>query len=80
MKFVLGLLAVLFGSILAFAMGGLTTFFGLLLWDANVMHDHDGQAGIGFMVVAFWAGLASAILAGISIAFYFWRRPPSIEF
>jgi hypothetical protein len=60
--------------LLAFVLGGMGTFFGLLYWDSFVMHDHDGQAGIGFLVVAFWVGIASSVVVGIFARHYFWRK------
>jgi ATP/ADP translocase len=65
--------------LLAFVMGGIGTFFGLLFWDSSVMHDHDGQAGIGFLVVAFWVGILCSVVVGILARRYFWRKHSSPE-
>jgi hypothetical protein len=60
--------------VLGFVLGGAGTFFGLLYWDSEIMNDHDGQAGIGFLIVAFWAGLASAVIGGIHAALWFRKK------
>ena len=79
MKFILNITLTLLAILFAFALGGIGTFFGLLYWDSNVMHDHDGQAGIGFLIIAFWVGIACSVIVGIIASHYIWRKYSSSE-
>jgi FtsH-binding integral membrane protein len=65
--------------LLAFVLGGIGAFFGLMFWDSFVMHDHDGQAGIGFFILALWVGIACSVVVGILAGRYFWRKYSSPE-
>ena len=67
-------ITVLLAIFSGFALGGVGTFFGLLYWDAYVMHDHDGQAGIGFIIIAFWVGLACAAISAILAVLWFRKK------
>jgi ATP/ADP translocase len=69
----------LISILMAFVLGCVGTFFGLLVWDSYILNDHDGQAGIGYLVLAFWAGIACSIAVGIIAGRYFWRKYSSPE-
>jgi presenilin-like A22 family membrane protease len=60
----------LISMLAAFVLGCAGTFIGLLVLDYFILHEHDGQAGIGYLVLAFWVGIACSIFAGR----YFWRK------
>jgi hypothetical protein len=61
------------GMVLAFFAAAFGSFFTLAYFDA-LMGDHDGQAGIGFALLALIIGVASAIITASVIALRFWRR------
>jgi hypothetical protein len=75
----LKMIGTILAILLAFVLGGLGTFFGLLFWDSFVMHDHSGTAGIGFLILAFWVGIACSVAVGILAGHYFWRKYSSPE-
>jgi hypothetical protein len=75
----LKMIGTILAILLAFVLGGIGTFFGLMYGDSYVMHNHDGQAGIGFLILAFWAGIACSIAVGILAGRYFWRKYSSPE-
>ena len=79
MKFILNLVLTILAIASAFVLCGGSTFFGLLYWDSYVMHDHDGQAGIGFLIVAFWVGVACAAVTGFFVARHFWIQYSSSD-
>ena len=79
MKDFLRAMGVLLAIVLGFVVGGLGSFFGMLVWDSFVLHDHDGQAGLGLFIAAFWVGLASAAIAAIFSVRWFRQKDMSNE-
>ena len=79
MKFALNLFLALFAIFASFVLGGIGTFFGLVYWGSYVMGDHDGQAGIGFLIYGFFAGLACAAIVAVIAARRFWNDYSSSE-
>jgi len=67
-----------FGIALTVIVGGFLTFFviffGCLWWDSAVLHDHDGQAGIGYFFLAVMAVPVGMIVSGLLSVRYVRRR------
>ena len=58
----------------AFVVGGVGSFAVMLWWDSYVLHDHDGQAGIVYLIISFFIGIGSVVLAIAVIAWREWKR------
>lgn len=54
--------------------GAVGSFFVMLWWDSYVLHDHDGQAGIVYAILALFIGAACALLVLILIAVRAWKH------
>ena len=74
MKIILGTLGTIIAVVLAFVIAGLGTFFALTACDDYIWHSHDGQAGMGYALLGFWAGIISAIIVVVLAIRYFWRK------
>lgn len=70
----LRILASIAATIGAFLLGLAGSFFIMLWWDSAVLHDHDGQAGISYLILSFFVGVACAVLVAILIAWRSWKR------
>ena len=74
MKIVLGALGAVAAMVLTFAVVGVAVYFVSEYWMANVMHRHDGQAGVDEVLIGFWVGLACSIVVGFLAVRIAWRK------
>jgi ATP/ADP translocase len=56
---------------LGFSLGSGVTFFALLLWEEHTLHRFDSEASLSAFAVAFWFGVACAIIAALVRALLF---------